>query len=278
MTAPCPSLCTPWATTDDVTRLRGTTTPDVTEFLLPASDLLFEASRRLFPGSCQDTVRPCARRSVADVRPAWHGTVLDGLPGSNFGWGGLGWQQSWGVCLCNMPLSRQCGCSGLSEITLGGEPATSIVEVLIDGEVLDPAKYTVHDNRWLVRVRDPDGTWHAWPCCQDMTKPSTEPGTWQVTFTYGTPPPSDGVLACVDLALELARLNSEGDCALPPRITSMIRQGVQVALLDPLAVVAAGGTGVYSVDLFLQPYRKRTRPATVHVPAWRNPVSRDTGA
>lgn len=272
MTAPCASACTPWASADDVARLRGATaaaTSTLPDLLAVATDLLYEATGRRWSGSCEDTVRPCGRADGLGLRPAWHGTVLDIA-----GWG---WQPSWGTCGCNQPLTRECGCRGLSQVTLGGEPVTSIVELLIDGDVVPSAWYTVHDNRWLVGSRKDDGTLLRLPCCNDLSRPASEPDTWQVTFTYGILPPSDGVLACVDLALELAKASAGGDCALPPRVTSMVRQGVQVALIDPLAIVAAGGFGVYSVDLFVGRYPKH-RPATVHIPGRSGGVVRDTGA
>lgn len=276
MGEPRVSACSPWASLDDVTRLRGAAaaaTPGLADLLAVATDLLYEATGGRWPGSCEDTVRPCGRWTGSAFGPAYHGTVLDGA--FALGWA-QDWQRSWGGCACNMPLSRQCSCVGLSQVTLGGEPLTSVVEVLIDGQVIPPAWYTVHDNRWLVGLRKDDGTLLRFPCCQDLSKPTTEVDTWQVTFTYGTLPPSDGVLACVDLALELAKGSAGGDCALPPRVTSMIRQGVQVALIDPLAIVASGGFGVYSVDLFVGRYPKH-RPATIHVPG-RPRVVRDTGA
>jgi len=266
MSAPCQSACSPWAKIADVTRLRPSASPDapLEDLLTVATDLLYEATGGRWPGSCEDTVRPCGRSETGS--PVWHGTVLD-VPGWT-------WRRSWGVCNCNQHPG-DCGCPTLSQVTLGGEPLTSIVEVLIDGQVIPPAWYTVHDNRWLVGLRKDDGTLLRFGCCQDLSKPTTEVDTWQVTFTYGTLPPSDGVLACVDLALELAKGSAGGDCALPPRVTSMIRQGVQVALIDPLAIVASGGFGVYSVDLFVGRYPKQ-RPATIHVPG-RPRVVRDTG-
>lgn len=269
MAEPRTSTCTPWASTDDVERLRGAVavaTPALPDLLVVATDLLYEATGRRWPGICEDTVRPCGR-AAGTTGPAWHGTVLDSP-----GWS---WQTSWGVCGCNQP--RQCSCVALSMVTLGTEPVTAVSEVLIDGQIVPPEWYTVHDYHWLVGLRKDDGTLLTFKCCQDLSKPPTAPDTWQVKFAYGTPPPQDGVLACVDLALELAKASAGGDCALPPRVTSMVRQGVQVALIDPLAIVAAGGFGVYSVDLFVGRYPKY-RPATIHIPGRSGGVVRDTGA
>lgn len=271
MTTPRQSTCAPWATADDAERLRGTAaaaTPGLDDLLSVATDLLYEATGRRWPGSCEDVVRPCA--AAADGGFAWHGSRIVSADTGN-------WNPSWGVCGCQQPRSRACGCAGISQITLGGEPVTEITEVLVDGDVLDPARYTIDDDRWLVRLGDTDGTRATWPCCQDLTLPPTEPGTWQAAYTYGAAPPEAGVLACVDLALEVAKATASGDCALPPRITSMVRQGVQVALIDPLAVVAAGGFGVYTVDLFIARFPK-TRPATVLVPGRGNRLRRRTGS
>ncbi|MBK9181476.1 MAG: hypothetical protein IPM45_18345 [Acidimicrobiales bacterium] len=80
-----------------------------------------------------------------------------------------------------------------------------VVEVVVDGATLDDSLYRLDDRRWLVRLEDPDGSRPGWPASQDLTLPASEPGTWEVTFTWGVRPPAAGVLAAVALAGELAR-------------------------------------------------------------------------
>lgn len=224
MAIPKVSVCSPWATTDDVCSPcddYSFAAGLLDDSLLIASDVLFELSGRQFAGCCQDTVRP-------DL-----------------------------ACLCGPDRWQHCRCGGLSEVSLGGYPVTAIDEVLVDGTVLDPSEYRIDDYRWLVRLPDPEGRSQRWPCCQAAGQPTTEVGTWEVTFTYGTPPPPAGVRAAADLACQLAlscQPETIESCTLPQRVTSITRQGVTAVLLDPFDFLDDGKTGIYSVDLFLRTY------------------------
>src|SRR5581483_12410773 len=98
-----------------------------------------------------------------------------------------------------------------------------IVQVKIDGVVVDPSTYAVSNNRTLIRTTSTDGslTNQGWPCCQDQTLPDTEVNTWSVTYTYGMPPPQLGVMAVAELACQFMMvlspsINSAG-CQLPAR-------------------------------------------------------------
>jgi hypothetical protein len=209
--------------------------------LAMASDILFELTGRQFPGSCQETVRPCARR--ADSGGGSPGGAVAGDP-YGYAHGGCGCQRS-----------RECGCGGLSAISLGGYPVTQIDEVKVDGDVLAEDLYRVDDYRWLVRLPDADGTRPGWPCCQDLALASTEEGTFEVTFTYGTPPPPAGVRAAAVLGCELALAcepEQASKCRIPRRVQSIVRQGVSMELLIPeFEFLKNGRTGLWEVDLFI---------------------------
>ena len=41
------------------------------------------------------------------------------------------------------------------------------------------------------------------------------------------------------------------DCDLPERVTSITREGVTMALIDPQEFIQEGRTGLYTVDLWL---------------------------
>ncbi|HEX9831660.1 MAG TPA: hypothetical protein VGA66_01010, partial [Mycobacterium sp.] len=106
--------------------------------LAVATDILFELSGKRFPGSCQDTVRPCSQRTYLDPMP---NRVVGGQAvGTRSVAGGI---QLTGSCGCASP--RKCGCARLSEVTLGVEPVTSIVEIKIDGAVLPTTSYRIDD-------------------------------------------------------------------------------------------------------------------------------------
>ncbi len=259
MSAPIQSTCGLWAELSDLPEpcsdyesQLGTTLLD--ECLQAASDVLFQLSGRQFSGSCSDCVRPTARY-VSYGDPMWWNQELYG--GTSSFWlapgliNGLLWN---GTCSCNK--TNRTGCTLISEITLGGYPVTQIDKVLVDGvELVNGTDYRIDDFRWLVRLPDSDGNPQGWPCCQNMLLPSTEPDTFEVTFTYGVPPPVLGKMAAAKLACELAKSTDPdlvGQCQLPQRVTSITRQGVSMVLLDPMTFIKDGKTGIYIVDMFLQ--------------------------
>lgn len=249
-------VCAPWATVDQVKDgpAACASCSDVDDALLEqmlmvASDLLFELTGHLFSGECDATVRPCARR-IADDGPSRGVTTRSTASGMAVSMG----------CGCGSP--RSCGCSRLSEITLGGWPVTEVTEVLVDGAILDPSRYRIDDSRFLVRLPDADGSRPGWPCCQDMALDSTEPDTFEVSFKYGQVPPPAGVIAVSALACELAlACTPGGECKLPSGIRSQVRQGVATEYLTPSDLLDNGVVGIREVDLFLQAYGPKQRKA-----------------
>lgn len=98
-----------------------------------------------------------------------------------------------------------------------------------------------------------------WPTCQDMSKPATEPGTFEVTYLRGKPVPEYGLWAAGLLACELikacAPAGDDCGCKLPSNVQSVVREGVSI---DMEAFVLGGGqnagfgrTGIPEVDLWL---------------------------
>lgn len=198
-----------------------------------ASNILYELSGRQWPGWCQDTVRPCPQNTSYDGgRP---------LRGSGYG-----------ICSCSSPC--RCG-SNLHQVSLGANPVVGIVQVRIDGEVLDSSLYRVDEGRWLVRLRDADGSNPGWPSQQILDLPDTEVGTWSVTLVYGAMPPVDGIRAAARLGCELALMCSPetiGACQLPQGITSVARQGVDMVVLDPGTIDRAILASLPECRIFLE--------------------------
>lgn len=238
---------------------------DVNTEIEAASWLLWNASARQYSGGCIDTVRPCRLDGGC-----WGlaGTETNGvnlaIAGADwwFGWsagGGWGWGSG--------DSFSTCGCGGLSTVKLDGYPVTGIEEVLIGGEVVDPATYRLDQRRLLVRIgEDEGGNRLHWPSCQKLWLNPDQPGTWQVTYTYGSPPPALGLLAAAELALQFyyARIGSD-DCALPSGVTKIVRQGITVERLVPL-FVKGQRTGLPLTDGFLagsNPNGLRRRPAVM---------------
>lgn len=130
-----------------------------------------------------------------------------------------------------------CDCCRLEEVWLPG-PVDSIIEVLIDGVVLDPTLYRVDDHRWLVRL---DG--EKWPVC---------PTPFEVTYLVGLPVPAGGEAMVAELACEIAKAACDDKtCRLPRRITALSRQGVSITFEH-----FTGLTGLFEVDSWVDAVKR----------------------
>lgn len=218
------TLCTPWIAGVDVAECCGIECENPSQFdevAEVASELLYQFSGRQFPGFCERTVRPCGAgcgcpwQILSRGHIVWNWNLLDPTYGAGYGW----WSCS----------GDYCGCRPLSRVLLAGY-VQEVSEVLIDGQVVDPATYRVDRHRWLVRVREhaSDETWEHWPGCQNMDLPETEEGTWAVTYTYGRLVPQSGKTAAAQLACELYKQCAGEECALPQGTTRVLRQGLVV--------------------------------------------------
>ena len=130
------------------------------------------------------------------------------------------------------------GTSSASRLRLRGRKVVKIHSVRdLNGEIIDPSKYYLAEHSTLVGV--PGSGWFS--------------SRVEVTYTYGSPPPTAGRAAARVLATELVKLY-EGDdtCALPQRVTSISRQGVSYTLLDSQDFIDELRTGIYAIDLFLK--------------------------
>lgn len=146
---------------------------------------------------------------------------------------------------CTWGCARRC-CGTPPTLELGITPITSIVQVLVDGDEVASSAYQIRDFQWLDRI---DG--EPWPTCTDLTKnPASDERTFEVTFTYGTPPPVMGKMAAAELAAELLKaLCNISGCQLPTRIQSITREGVSAVYIDPF--FQKGDFGLPLCDMFL---------------------------
>lgn len=148
----------------------------------------------------------------------------------------------------NLPVGRDLrvygndylgdGTSSRSRVRLRGRKVVTIHTVRdSSGNIVDPNKYYLAEHSTLYGT--PGSNW--------------TPTNVEVTYTYGTPPPSAGRAAARLLARELVKLY-EGDdtCALPQRVTSVGRQGVNYSILDDQDFLDNMRVGIYAVDLFLK--------------------------
>lgn len=223
-------------------------------FAVMASQLMFEISGRQFSGTCERTVRPVVDQTNAcwGLNPA-------------YGWTGWPWAWTWdGVtwgwydsCGCH------CNCTALSRVMLPGYPVTEIVEVKIGGTVIDPSEYRLDEWQYLTRMRDPanPNIPQFWPACQILDLNDTEPGTWSVSYKAGIAPPLAGKEAAKALACQLL---PGADCSLPSGAQRIVRNGITIDRLQPLAMMLRqGATGIPQIDTFVAAYNPsglRRRP------------------
>lgn len=263
--------CTPWCTAQDVFGLVSPSLPDDVDLnaaIEAASWLLWSLSGRQFSGGCIMQVRPnrvgCSCWGPGGPGAPDQNGVNLALAGADWWFGGYG---GGGVPGWTNDCGDQGGCGTLSSVTLDGYPVTAIDQVLIDGDVVDPDTYRLDANRYLVRLVDPSsGNQLHWPACQDMARPPTAGGTWEVTYEYGSPPPALGIMAAAELALQFFYASTGNKaCKLPSGVTKIVRQGITIERLVPMFVTGQR-TGLVLPDAFLagvNPNGLRRRPAVM---------------
>lgn len=73
----------------------------------------------------------------------------------------------------------------------------------------------------------------------------------RISYDFGRLVPHAGKLAALMLAAELGKMFAGQKCALPARVTSVVRQGISMDMLESLEVLKEGLTGLYAVDQWL---------------------------
>ena len=243
--------CEPWIDSSDVAECCGITAGSNNDEALTAaadaaSAVLFELSGLRFTGTCERVVRPV---------------------GNDFCW---------------TPRLHRLDTHRLSQVKLAGY-VTSILEVLIGPDVIDPVGYRIDDHRYLTRMADADGNPQRWPTNPRLDLPAGEPGTFQVTYEHGLQPPGPGLEAASVLACELYKAcpapgdGNLGECRLPSRATRIVRQGVTIEIVSALAsMLRTGSTGLTAVDSFLAVFGVTSRKSAIWSPDIR-PFARPEG-
>lgn len=200
-----------------------------------ATAMLRKATGNVF-GLCTVTLRPCRSRRCRETYP-YLGVPLAFSPWTPVLHDGQVYNVS---CGCQ---SGDCGCGAICEVPLDG-PVYDVLNVKVDGVVLDADTYWVDNHNRLVRR----GGQPCFPVCQDMELPDTEPGTWSVTYRRGALPDADGELALTLLAVEVDKLcKGDRSCTLPKGTTRISREGMDIEILVP-----AGRTGIRLVDNWIE--------------------------
>lgn len=195
-----------------------------------AVQVLWALSGRQF-GVCPAIVRPCPQ-SCGPTSLASSSLLVF--------WDGGNWRNTF--CGCG----PRCSWESPYVIHLGvgaALPVQEIIEVVIDGIVLDPAEYR-QEGDLLYRLNE------KWPS-QNLAAPLDEPGTWSVTYMRGFPPPEGSAVLVGLLAKEFLTACAGGKCALPRRVQTVTRQGVTYQMIDPTDIYTSGKTGISEIDLWL---------------------------
>lgn len=224
--------CQPWTTP---TALPCDLPGDAAATAIEAASFVLWALSGRRHGVCSATVRPCVGR--CSPAGGWHRW---GEP-----WRPVLYDGEW-LNVCGHDAGV-CGCGPTSEIVLPLSPVVEVSAVEVDGVALvEGTDYRLDGNR-LVRLGG-----ERWPTEQNLDLVDGDPGTWSVAFTYGVEIDALGVLAAGELACEFGKaLTGASGCRLPQRVTSLTRQGVSMALIDPQEFLRDGRTGFYLADLWL---------------------------
>jgi hypothetical protein len=237
-------LCEPWITGSEVKLRPGM--DDVDDLLADlaaaqASSMLFFLSGRKYPGKCTTTVRPAARPVGWDDSRWVDQMAMWGFP--------MGFSSTWGVC--RIAHNDFGFCAQARRIDLVHFPVRDVTEVSISGQSVSASSYRLDNFRTLTRI---DGG--MWPTCQRLDEPDDGPNVFTVTYEFGEDPPDNGIEAATTLAAELAKYHANKPHKLPSRITSVVRQDVTMAVIDPMQFMGKKGdlplTGIWEVDLFVR--------------------------
>lgn len=157
-----------------------------------------------------------------------------------------------GDSVCGCVQASCCACGDIRGITLPG-PNPQIIQVLIDGDLF--TDWFILDGKELVRS---DG--RPWPSCQNLSKESTEDGTFEITVESGLVVDTLMREAASEIVCMMLRHPAQSTRQGHPGTRSVSIAGVNISL-EQIAMEAKNRT-------FMMPYV--TRLMTVY--AWDGPV------
>lgn len=140
------------------------------------------------------------------------------------------------------PCAAACNGVDRCEVELPG-PVASITTVMVSCAPVDPDAYRVYDSRLLTRL---DG--ECWPTCQSYAQDFPD---FEIIYMRGVEIPAHIQYAYETLACQLAKAcTGSEDCALPPRMRTLTRQGVtlEVATEESASIGGKLRTGIKAID------------------------------
>lgn len=184
----------------------------IQELIDEASDFLYVASGGRVHGVCERTVWPVSDRSCGPFRNE------------------SGYPSGWLID---------------DAIPLAG-PNTTIIEITIDGLVLDPSEYGLYNGSYLFRRSG------VWPGSNNITKLAGEDGTFTVKFQFGDEPSRITLMATVELVCQMMK-----DPVVLSRLRGVTSANVQGVSVSLDAADEAEALGIPAVGRFLDRYAAR---------------------
>lgn len=197
-----------------------------------AIGIMWAATARRY-GQCTVVVQPCHKPALLREYQTYPVTMPD--YGAAYVRSG-----NW----YNSCTGQEDCCSGC-EVDLEGPTSTAgITEILINGIPLPDSAYIVQNSNILVRI---DG--ECWPTCVNYSQQN--PPAFQVEYLKGEPIPLRVQTAAERLACEFAKNCVGTACALPRRLRSLSRQGVEVTVEELSTKPGEIRTGIPEVDMII---------------------------
>lgn len=218
-----------------------------------ATEILDALTGRQF-SQCSVNYRPCGPRCGQTFG---YLTWPVGSPQS--AGGGVPWMTPyvdsgvWRNCTCG----GGCTCRASCEVPFPSSVA-HVVSVAVDGVFLDPSAFRLDSYRGIPTLVRTDG--ECWPQCQDMDTDIGDAGSFVITYKPGRTLPVAGRLAAGELACDFAKACVGQDCSLPQQLASLSRNGVEVQVVDPSALLEDGLTGLANVDRWVRAVNPTRRP------------------
>lgn len=230
----------------------GTPESTITQWNHAATEFLWAATGRRLGPSCPITVRPCRKKCMDGYLDLlrFPGGVANSTGGFIPYIGADGQFRNATLCSCR----HSCNCGPeICEVVLPG-PIYDLVEVRLDGDVVDEAGIVVVDGTKVRRITLSDDDDSCWPSCQDLTK-RDGPGTFSITYRTGLILTSMAQMAVTELTAHFIR-GCDGGCGCGAdarqNLQRLSRQGVDLEFADPQQVFNDGRTGIEIVDFFIR--------------------------
>ena len=268
---PPTSLLCGWSVDTDCIPDWDTFSPELQDLAATwAAEILWALTGRRY-GQCPLTWRPCNPKCLGTLGYVAYPVGISGAAAAPGPWmlpfvDGAG---TWRNCVC----SGACSCRARCEVPFP-TPVASVEEVKVDGVVLATTAYRLDVYRGRTVLVRTDG--ECWPECQDMELNDTEVGSFSVTYTPGEALPAAGAVAAGRLAGEFLKQCQGADCALPDQLLTLSRNGVEVQVADPQAILDAGLTGIEQVDLWIRSVNPRHLAQRPQVYSLDEPAARFT--